>query len=99
METSHQTAVKVKSERELERIVKGVANHRRIQILRLLAKEPELSLEGICSRVKIDVKTGWEHVRRMAIAGIVLKRSEGRSVRHRLSSRGDNILTFLGMLE
>ena len=85
--------------RQLERIVKGFANQRRIQIMSLLKTEPELSLSGISRRLKIDIRTASAHVIRLTTAGLVLKRAEGRRVRHRLTRRGEGILTFLRMLE
>ncbi len=88
-----------KTERQLERIVKGFANHRRIQILHLLEKHPELSLSEISGKLHIQLKTASEHLRRLTIAGLVLKRNEGRWVRHKITKRGEDILTFLRMLE
>jgi len=89
----------MKKPRELERVVKGFANHRRIQILELLEKSPELSVVEISESFKMNFKTASDHIRRMAIAGLVLKRSEGNSVRHALSPRGKSILKFLRILE
>jgi DNA-binding transcriptional ArsR family regulator len=89
----------MRGNRELERMVKGFANHRRIEVMRLLAQEPELSLAEIAERTKINVKTASEHLRRLAIAGVVLKRNEASSVRHALSPRGILILKFLRTLE
>jgi DNA-binding transcriptional ArsR family regulator len=88
-----------KRTRELERIMKGVANHRRISVLSLLEKKPELSLAEISEELTINFKTASEHVRRLAIAGLVLKRHEGSMVRHALSPRGKAILTFLRTVE
>ena len=88
-----------KSYRQLERIVKGFANHRRIQILELLEREPELSVVEIAGKLNINFKTASEHIRRLAIAGLVLKRSEGNNVRQKLSDRGVSILKFLRILE
>ncbi len=85
--------------RHLERIVKGFANHRRIEIAILLEKSPELSLIEISEILKINFKTASEHVRRLAIAGIVMKRHEGNFVRHALTERGKTILKFLRILE
>ena len=85
--------------RKLERFVKGFANHRRIEILQLIEKEPELSVLEIADRLDINFKTASEHIRRLAIAGLVLKRSEGLNVRHKLSDRGASILKFLRILE
>jgi DNA-binding transcriptional ArsR family regulator len=89
----------MKSFRQLERVVKGFANHRRIEILTLLDKTPELSVFEIAERLKINFKTASEHIQRLAIAGLVLKRNEGNNVRHALSSTGKTILKFLRILE
>src|SRR3989344_6573429 len=63
--------------RKVERIVKGYANHRRIQILDLLKREPELSVDEISELVGIGYENASDHVRKLAIAGLVLKRNEG----------------------
>ena len=89
----------MKTMRQFERVVKGFANHRRIEIMFLLEKDPELSLIEISERLRINFKTGSEHIRRLAIAGLVLKRSEANAVRHKLSDRGKSILKFLRTLE
>ena len=84
---------------QLERVVKGFANHRRLEILELLAKKPELSVFDIAEELNINFKTAPEHIRRLAIAGLVLKRSDANSVRHKLTDRGSTILKFLRTLE
>jgi DNA-binding transcriptional ArsR family regulator len=85
--------------RQLERIVRGFSNHRRIEILELLAKTPELSVIEISDRLKINFKTASEHIRRLAIAGLIIKRSAGASVLHKLTNKGTVILKFLRTLE
>lgn len=85
--------------RKLERVLKGCANHWRIEILLLLKREPELTLEQIAERLEIDFRVASEHLRRMVAGGLILKRYEGRYVRHALTPRAKNIHTFLGMLE
>lgn len=85
--------------RKLERIVCGFSNHRRIEILELLQKIPELSVVEIAGKLKINFKTASEHIRRLAITGLIIKRSAGNSVRHKLTSRGLSILKFLRTLE
>lgn len=89
----------VKSFYQLERVAKGFASHRRIQIMELLAKEPELSVEEITERLNINYKTAADHIRRLAIAGLIMKRSDGFSVRQKLTPRGETILAFLRKLE
>lgn len=90
---------KKKNFRQLERVVKGFANHRRIEMLHLLAESPELSVDEVATALKINFKTASEHIRRLAIAGLVLKRSDGNSVRHKLTTRAETILKFLRILE
>lgn len=85
--------------RRLERIVKGFANHRRIEIMELLRKEPELSVIEIAEELNINFKTASDHIRRLAIADLVMKRSDQSSVRHKLTGRGNMILKFLRTLE
>lgn len=85
--------------RKMERLVRGFSNHRRIQIMVLLRKNPELSVEEVSSTLGINPKTASEHIRRLAIAGLVLKRNEGNSVRHKLTPRAQSILKFLRTLE
>ena len=84
--------------KRLERVVKGFANHRRIEILELLAVRPELCVSQICETLQIEIRTASEHLRRLVIAGLVLKRYEGREVKHALTDRALNILKFLDTL-
>ena len=51
-----------KSNRELERIVKGFANHRRLQILELLGEEPELSVQEVSDKLKSEFKNISAHM-------------------------------------
>ena len=85
--------------RQLERITKGFSNHRRIQIMELIDNKPELSVADISRELNINFKTASEHIRRLAIAGLVLKRNRGVNVLHKLSDQGLIILKFLRKLE
>ena len=85
--------------RELETILKGVASHRRIQIIDLLDKQAELSVFDIGEHLSIDFRTASEHLRKLTLAGLVMKRSAGASVRHALTQRGKVILKFCRTLE
>mgnify|MGYP001604616240 CR=1 FL=1 len=89
----------MKKPRQLERIVKGFANHRRIQILELLNRKPELSVGDITEELDVDFRTVSDHIRRMAVAGLILKRNEGSFVRHVLSDSGRKVLKFLESFE
>jgi DNA-binding MarR family transcriptional regulator len=68
-------------------------------MLGLLEQDPELSLLEVARRLRINTKTASAHLRRLAITGLVMKRSAGRVVRHKLTPRGGDILTFLRKLD
>lgn len=85
--------------RKLERMVKGFANHRRLQILELLKREPELSVDEIAEKLQIGYMNASDHIRKLAIAGLVLKRNDGSSVRHKVTSRAVIILEFCKKLK
>jgi DNA-binding MarR family transcriptional regulator len=86
---------KLKGPRKLERHFKGVSNHRRIQILLLVAKNPAISLEDITLEVKGNMKTIAEHTRRLALAGLVEKQHAGRIVEHSLTPYGKQFVEFI----
>ncbi len=79
---------------QIERIVKGFANHRRIEIMFLLDRKSELSVNEICKELSINFNTGSDHIRKLAQSGIVMKRSDINSVRHALTDKGKAILEF-----
>jgi DNA-binding transcriptional ArsR family regulator len=85
--------------RRLERIVKGFASHRRIQILDLLNREPELSVIDISEKLQMGYENASDHVRKMTVAGLLLKRNEGPAVRHKLTPRAKSILVFCKTLQ
>lgn len=85
--------------REVERVVKGFANHRRIQIMEFLEKHPEYSVGEIAEALRIHFKTAAQHIQRLTSAGVVVKRSDGTSIRHALTKRGTSILKFLRIME
>ena len=85
--------------RKVERMVKGFANHNRLRILELLDDEPELSVADITGRLKMGYENASDHIRKIAIAGLVMKRNSGPSVLHRLTPRGRTILMFCKKLQ
>ncbi len=89
----------IKTYKQLERLVRGFSNHRRIQIMELLKKEPELSVVEIANKLNVNMKTIAEHIKRLAQSGLVLKRNDAYSVRHKLTKNGISTLVFLRTLE
>ncbi|OHA65181.1 MAG: hypothetical protein A2672_00850 [Candidatus Wildermuthbacteria bacterium RIFCSPHIGHO2_01_FULL_49_22b] len=84
---------------ELEHITRGISNHRRIEILNLLARHSDLSVLGVAEALRINFKTASEHIRRLALAGLVAKRYQGAALRLTPTPRGLVILKFLRTLE
>lgn len=83
----------------VERIVRGVSCHRRVQILELLVQDSGLSLTQISRRLGVDFKVVAEHTQRLEAAGHLVKRQVGRSVCHLPTGRGEAVLGFLRTLE
>lgn len=81
------------------RIGKGIASARRLAILELLAKRKDLSLKQIATDCRGDVRTIAEHVRKLTLAGLVMKRRAGPIVEHALSPRGRKVLRFIHNLD
>ena len=88
-----------KKYRQLERVIKGFANHRRLEILELLRREPELSVDEVAEKLSSGYENISDHLRKLAIGGLVFKRNDGKSVRHKLTPRAINVLTFCKTLE
>ena len=85
--------------RKIERIVKGFANHNRLRILELIEEKPELSVSEISEILKIGYENTSDHIRKLAIAGLVMKRNDGPSVLHKLTPRTEAILMFCKKLQ
>ncbi len=85
----------MKNSKQLERHFKGVANHCRLDILLLISKAKEISLEHIASELDRNMKTISEHTRRLVAAGLVNKTYKGRKVIHSVSPYGKMIVEFI----
>ena len=67
--------------------------------MELLKREPELSVDEISERLHIGYENASDHIRKLAIAELVLKRNEGTIVRHKLTPRAEAILVFCKKLQ
>ena len=85
----------MKTAKQLERYFKGVANHRRLEILNLVNKNEGITLGQIAETLDKNIKTISEHTRRLVQAGLVNKTYVGREVVHTLSPYGTMVLEFL----
>ncbi|MEX2013956.1 MAG: winged helix-turn-helix domain-containing protein [Parcubacteria group bacterium] len=86
---------KLKTAKQMERHLKGVANHYRIEILLLIARDGGVTLAGISEALNANEKTIGEHTRRLYLAGLINKKSRARFVEHSLSPYGKTFVQFL----
>ena len=85
----------IKNAKQLERHFKGVANHHRINILRLIGKQEGVPLDTIAESLQANFKTISEHTKKLVQAGLVNKNYKGRNVVHTLSPYGKIFLAFM----
>lgn len=90
---------KIKTSKQMERHLKGMANHYRIEILFLIASRKTITLEDIVKALEANEKTIGEHTRRLYQAGLVNKKYRGRFVDHTLSPYGRTFVNFLKLFQ
>jgi DNA-binding MarR family transcriptional regulator len=86
---------KVKTTKQMERHLKGMANHHRIGILLAIASNNGITLDGIVEILDANPKTIGEHTRRLNNAGLINKKYKGKFVEHTLSPYGKMFVNFL----
>lgn len=86
---------KIKTAKQMERHLKGMANHYRIEILFLVAARGGITLDDITDALEANQKTIGEHTRRLCQAGLINKKYRGRFVEHSLSPYGKAFVDFL----
>ncbi len=88
-----------KTSKQMERHLKGVANHYRIEILLLISENEGIILDDIVKILKANRKTIGEHTRRLYQAGLVNKKYRGKCVEHSLSPYGELFVRFLKLFQ
>lgn len=86
---------KIKTAKQMERHLKGMANHYRIQILFFIANNDKGTLEDIFKALDANQKTISEHTRRLYAAGLINKKYRSKFVEHTLSPYGKTFVKFL----
>ena len=87
--------MKLKTAKQMERHLKGMANHYRIEILLTIATNDGITLDQIIETLNANEKTIGEHTRRLFVAGLVNKKYRGKFVEHTLSPYGKKFVQFL----
>ncbi len=91
--------VNIKTAKQMERHLKGMANHHRIEILLLIAARGTITLDEIVKELDANEKTLGEHARRLYQAGLINKKYRGNFVDHTLSPYGKTFVNFLKLFQ
>ena len=86
---------KEKTAKKLERHFKGIANHRRIEILKVIALNEGITLDEIANLLRCNFKTISGHTKTLVHSGLVVKKYKGKAVQHFLSPYGKIIYEFI----
>jgi len=86
---------KIKTSKQLERHFKGIANHRRIDILLILNDIDGLTLRELAERLKCNFKTIAGHTKSLVQAGLLNKKYRGKAVAHSLSPYGKKLIKLV----
>lgn len=86
---------KEKTPKQMERHLKGFANHYRISILLLIDQVNGITLDKIIKIIGGNKKTIGTHANKLFSAGLVDKKYRGRYVEHTLSPYGKMFVNFL----
>jgi len=85
----------MKSSKQIEKHMKGVANHRRIDILLLISERRGVTVEEISKILDCNFKTISGHTTKLLNAGLVDKNYSGQAVLHSLSPYGEIFVRFI----
>lgn len=89
----------MKTAKQMERHLKGMANHYRIEILLLIAGSGGITFQDIVKTLGANEKTLGEHARRLYVAGLINKKYRGKFVEHALSPYGRTFVKFLKLFQ
>ena len=82
----------------LEIYFKALSNKKRIKILILIKKIPDLNVEKIADKIKIQYQTAASHIQKLEKAGFIYKRYSNLEVLHTITPRGEKVLSFFEKL-
>lgn len=79
----------------IERILKALANRRRLAIVRHLKKKKEATVSDITEAIKLSFKSTSRHLALLSAADVVEKEQRGIEVWYRLSSECHHIAKYI----
>ncbi|OGZ95156.1 MAG: hypothetical protein A3I44_03655 [Candidatus Sungbacteria bacterium RIFCSPLOWO2_02_FULL_51_17] len=82
-------------ERHLEKIVKALANRRRLAIMRYLKAEKEATVGDIAGAIKLSFKATSKHLQILSSADVVERNQRGLSADYHLSPEQNPVVRAL----
>ena len=82
-------------EKEIERILKALANRRRLAIVRYLRRTREATVGDIADEIKLSFKATSKHLSILFSADIVERDQRSREMYYRLSSDQDPLAKYI----
>jgi DNA-binding transcriptional ArsR family regulator len=79
----------------LERILKALANKRRLAIVKYLGKAKEANVADIAGVIKLSFKATSKHLGLLAVVGIVEKEQRGLQMWYHLSTRPHHVAKYI----
>jgi len=79
----------------MEKIFKGISNHKRLDILFLINNEEGITVDSIANRLNFDFKNTSAHLQKLVNAGLINKKYVGKQVSHKLSPYGKKFIRFI----
>lgn len=81
------------------KILKALANEKRIEILQILAKSPSLSVGDIAEDIHLHFKSTSKHLQKLVEAGFLEQRRDGLYVVHSLKKWAERLLDNITKLK
>ncbi|MEK7581966.1 MAG: metalloregulator ArsR/SmtB family transcription factor [Patescibacteria group bacterium] len=72
-------------EKEMERVLKALANRRRLAIIKFIKKEKEASVGDVAGEIKLSFKSTSKHLALLAAADILEKEQRSSQMFYRLA--------------
>ncbi len=84
---------------KLERFCNSFSSRKRIEILKVLHKEKDLSLNEIADKILTNKQNASLHTFKLLNHGLVAKRKNKTKVEHILTKRGETVLDFIKFMD
>ena len=81
--------------REIEKVLKVLANKRRLEILLYLKRVREATVSDITDKIKISFKATSKHLAQLFNAGIVEREQRSLYMWYKLSSKQSSIVKYI----